>query len=118
MADYDYRCPVCDCTVKKGNTSCGVCDTPEVIAGYQIEARRTAFFAEKRANFSSKYSCPKCGHQVYEHGELRGASGSAMAAFDISNKAFVYVSCKGCGYTEFYKKGVAGADMLFDFLIG
>ena len=118
MADYDYRCPVCDCTVEKGKTSCGVCGTPEVIAGYEIDQRRTQFFAEKRANFNSQYSCPKCGHQVYEAGELRGAGSRSMAAFDISNKAFVHVSCKGCGYTEFYKIGVEGADVIFDFLMG
>ena len=62
------------------------------------------------------YSCPKCGNQAYESGQIRVSGGFWSSFFDVGNRRFNSVSCTECGYTEFYKRTVSGIQKVFDFL--
>ena len=66
----------------------------------------------------SAKACPKCGAYGKELGEFRAAGGFWSSFFDYSNKRFRFLSCKKCGYTEFYNSSVSGASKFFDFLAG
>jgi predicted nucleic-acid-binding Zn-ribbon protein len=48
---------------------------------------------------------------------MRAEGGFLSAAFDISTNRFIAVSCERCGFTELYRKDVAGASKIFDFLV-
>ena len=63
-------------------------------------------------------ACPKCGTYGKEQGEFRAAGGFWSSFFDYSNKRFRYLSCRNCGYTEFYNSYISGTSKFFDFLAG
>nr|WP_315483978.1 zinc ribbon domain-containing protein [uncultured Undibacterium sp.] len=63
-------------------------------------------------------ACPKCGSYGKTRGEFRAAGGFWSSFFDYSNKRFQYLSCKKCGYTEFYNSSISGAAKFIDFLGG
>ena len=64
-----------------------------------------------------KYNCSKCGNLEYDSGEIRTTGGFWTKIFNIQNKKFVSISCKKCGYTEFYSKtGARTAENILDFL--
>lgn len=67
-------------------------------------------------SFPKTYTCPKCGSQTYEMGQIRVSGGFWSSFFDVGNKRYNAVSCTECGYTEFYKKTVSGIQKVFDFL--
>jgi predicted nucleic-acid-binding Zn-ribbon protein len=62
------------------------------------------------------WQCPKCESTGKEVGEFRAHGGFWSSFFDVSTRRFNFVSCKRCGYTEFYKANVAASSKLFDFL--
>ena len=62
------------------------------------------------------FACSKCGGSEYSRKEMRAEGGFLSAAFDVSTNRFVAVSCKRCGFTELYRKDIAGAAKVFDFL--
>jgi len=64
------------------------------------------------------YTCAKCGGNEYQRREVRTEGGFLSAAFDVSTNRFNAVSCERCGYTELYRKDIAGGAQLFDFLVG
>jgi hypothetical protein len=65
---------------------------------------------------TSKYHCPKCGKSGYDTGEIRVSGGFWTKIFNIENRRFVSISCKNCGYTEFYNKARAkSAENVLDF---
>lgn len=53
------------------------------------------------------WRCAKCKHDEAELGEARQSGSLLGAVFDVEGLRFTTVSCKRCGYTEFYK-GDAG----------
>jgi len=63
-----------------------------------------------------EYVCPKCGSTEYIKGEIRTVGGGISKLLDVQNKRFIHISCKNCGYTEFYKKGSGIIGNVFDFL--
>lgn len=63
-------------------------------------------------------ACPKCGSHDKEKGEFRAAGGFVSSFFDVSTRRFRYLSCKGCGYTEFYNSSISGSAKFIDFLGG
>lgn len=64
------------------------------------------------------WRCAKCAHPIAEVGEAR-QSGSALASvFDLEGLRFTTVSCRRCGYTEFYKADAGMLATLFDFGVG
>ena len=68
-------------------------------------------------NESAK-ACPKCGDYEKLKGEFRAAGGFFSSFFDVSTRRFHYLSCKRCGYTEFYNSSISGAAKFVDFLGG
>jgi predicted nucleic-acid-binding Zn-ribbon protein len=71
-----------------------------------------------RALDDAARACPKCASREKTQGEFRAAGGFWSSFFDYSNKRFRYLSCKNCGYTEFYNSSISGASKFFDFLAG
>jgi predicted nucleic-acid-binding Zn-ribbon protein len=63
-------------------------------------------------------ACPKCGSRDKEQGEFRAAGGFASSFFDVSTRRFRYLSCTGCGYTEFYNSAISGSAKFLDLLAG
>jgi hypothetical protein len=63
-----------------------------------------------------QYRCSKCCATTYETGQIRVSGGFWSSFFHVGNRRFNSVSCAECGYTEFYKRTVSGAQKLFDFL--
>lgn len=63
-------------------------------------------------------ACPKCGSRDKEKGEFRAAGGFGSSFFNVSTKRFRYLSCKGCGYTEFFNASISGSQKFLDFLGG
>ena len=63
---------------------------------------------------NTNYTCPKCGNQEYEVGEMRATGGTLSKIFDVQNKKFSSVTCKNCTYTEFYKTKTSAISNVFD----
>ncbi|HEY0954117.1 MAG TPA: zinc ribbon domain-containing protein [Roseateles sp.] len=63
-------------------------------------------------------ACPKCGSHAKQLGEFRAAGGFLSSFFDYSNRRFKSVSCRQCGYTEFYNASISGTAKFLDFLAG
>ncbi len=68
-------------------------------------------------NIDIKYTCVKCQGHDYEHGRLFGASDAMAAVYNLETRKFMYISCKNCGYTEFYKKDLGLAFRILDMLV-
>ncbi|WP_340113905.1 zinc ribbon domain-containing protein [Maribellus mangrovi] len=63
------------------------------------------------------FSCPKCSGWEYETDEIRTTGAGFTKYFNIQNRRFTTVSCKRCGYTEFYRAGRSGGGSnVLDFL--
>lgn len=60
--------------------------------------------------------CGKCGTTSRKSGEFRAAGGFLSTFFDVATERFTYVSCTGCGYTEFYNARLATGTRVVDFL--
>lgn len=62
----------------------------------------------ERLGIDDKYDmeesgCPKCGHDEAEVDKIATTGTGPTALFDLQNRFFQIVSCKQCGYTEFYR---------------
>lgn len=79
----------------------------------EIEERRLAFLPKKR----SKYKCPKCTHREFLSGEIRASGGALSSMFDLETERFTAISCKKCGYTEFYRTDSSVAQNVLDYLV-
>jgi len=63
------------------------------------------------------FSCAKCSGWEYEVDEIRTTGAGFTKYFNIQNRRFTALTCKRCGYTEFYKAGRSGgASNILDFL--
>ena len=60
--------------------------------------------------------CLKCGSTTKDAGEFRASGGFWSSFFDLSNRRFRYLTCRRCGFTEFYNAQISGAAKVFDFL--
>ena len=52
------------------------------------------------ASFS--FACQKCGGEQYVLSEFRGSTGGFTAFMNLDLGIFTAVTCRSCGYTEFY----------------
>ncbi|GAA0431439.1 zinc ribbon domain-containing protein [Lentibacillus halophilus] len=62
--------------------------------------------------------CVKCGSADAEQKEVAMSGTGLSKMFDVQNNQFLVVSCKNCGYTEFYNKNSSTASNIFDFFFG
>ncbi len=69
-------------------------------------------------NTPLRWQCPKCECTGKEIGEIRASGGFWSSFFDVSTRRFKHVTCKRCGYTEFYKADISTTSKFFDFLGG
>ncbi|PHK48745.1 zinc ribbon domain-containing protein [Staphylococcus edaphicus] len=47
--------------------------------------------------------CVKCGHTEIEEGTLSATGSGLSKILDLQHNNFTTITCKNCGYTEFYK---------------
>ena len=60
--------------------------------------------------------CKKCRSALRKTGEFRASGGLISSFFDFATERFTYVSCGGCGYTEFYNVKLGTGSRIVDFL--
>jgi predicted nucleic-acid-binding Zn-ribbon protein len=60
------------------------------------------------------YTCPKCGNNQCEVGEMRAAGGFLSKVFDVQSKRFTTVICTKCQYTEIYRASSSMLGNIFD----
>lgn len=64
------------------------------------------------------YTCAKCGNREFDRDEIRTTGNGFSRFFDVQNRKFTVVSCKHCGYCEFYKQTTTTMGNVLDFLVG
>ncbi|MCO6357505.1 hypothetical protein BXY85_2856 [Roseivirga pacifica] len=62
------------------------------------------------------YTCTKCGNRAFDTDTISTTGTGLSRFFDLQNRRFTAVSCRNCGYTEFYKGDKASTiSTIFDF---
>lgn len=64
------------------------------------------------------YVCSKCGYNQFDHEEIYVVDSTLGRLLNYQNKKFIAITCKQCGFTEFYrnnenKTGSNFLDLLF-----
>ena len=67
---------------------------------------------------ANQWKCLKCEGNAFETGELRATGGFLSKLFDIQTEKYTSVTCKNCGFTEFYKRSSSVVGHVLDFMIG
>ncbi|QKY71173.1 zinc ribbon domain-containing protein [Lentibacillus sp. CBA3610] len=62
--------------------------------------------------------CIKCGSTDAEQNEAAMTGTGLSKMFDVQKNQFIVVSCKNCGYSEFYNKNSSTGSNIFDFFFG
>ena len=53
--------------------------------------------------------CVKCGTRDAATKEMEASGSSIVQTLDIPQNSFIVISCRNCGYSEFYNKESADA---------
>ena len=117
MVSYDWGCQICENSVDAENDICTTCGSPSSMNGDEIISRRNNWQAQQKAASLGSYKCVKCESTEYEHGQFRASAGSVSAVFEVDNKRFTHITCKHCGYTEFYKHDVGISESIIDYFL-
>lgn len=115
-----WYCPACQVRVDAGHGACTRCGCPQDAGEDEIDAirlRLAGVVHDATPGPDLGFSCAKCGGGHCERGQLRGSAGGLSAAFELSNLRFDFVSCRACGYTEFYRSDVSLLGQLGDLLV-
>lgn len=62
--------------------------------------------------------CVKCGHTKVEEGTLSATGSGLSKVFDLQHNNFITITCKNCGYTEFYKDDKNRKSDIIDLFFG
>lgn len=62
--------------------------------------------------------CIKCGSTDADKKEVAMSGTGLSKMFDVQNNQFIVVSCKSCGYSEFYNKKSSAGSNILDFFFG
>lgn len=62
--------------------------------------------------------CVKCGHTEIEEGTLSATGSGLSKVFDLQHNNFTTITCKNCGYTEFYKADKNRTTDIIDLFFG
>lgn len=73
---------------------------------------------EFAAPIDPNWTCPKCESPRHAVDEIRAVGGFFTKLIDVQSKKFESVSCKECGYTEFYTRPTSTTSNVIDFLAG
>lgn len=63
------------------------------------------------------FKCAACHGDSYVLGQSRSASGFFARLFNVQTRYFATVTCKRCGFTDFYERAQSGATNIVDVLI-
>ncbi|WP_457741482.1 zinc ribbon domain-containing protein [Thermococcus sp.] len=55
-----------------------------------------------------QWRCPKCGSTEYVQGKVAMTGAGLSRLLDWQSHEFITITCKNCGYTEFYSADVVG----------
>ncbi len=66
----------------------------------------------------SENGCVKCGSTDAESKDVAMTGSGLSKMFDVQNNQFTVVSCKKCGYSEFYKKDSSLGSNILDLFFG
>jgi len=110
MSAYAWRCKACDSANQSGTDVCVTCGCPATSSAVEVEA----YAANYRASHGKKFECAKCGHLECDVGEMRASGGILSSVFEVESEKFAYISCKRCGYTEFYRGERSILQNIFD----
>ncbi|MEN2768748.1 zinc ribbon domain-containing protein [Ornithinibacillus xuwenensis] len=67
---------------------------------------------------SEHKGCIKCGSMDAAKKEVAMTGTGLSKMFDIQHNQFIVVSCKNCGYSEFYNKHSSSGMNVLDFFFG
>ncbi|MYL35372.1 hypothetical protein GLW08_03505 [Pontibacillus yanchengensis] len=67
---------------------------------------------------SEQQGCVKCGSTDADTKDVSMTGSGLAKMFDVQNNKFTVVSCKNCGYSEFYNQNASKAGNIFDFFFG
>ncbi|KHE72935.1 zinc ribbon domain-containing protein [Halobacillus sp. BBL2006] len=62
--------------------------------------------------------CIKCGSTDADQKEVSMTGSGLSKMLDVQNNKFTVVSCKNCGYSEFYNQKASKASNILDFFFG
>lgn len=86
---------------------------------HQTDCKQYIKFYKGKKMKNRKYLCPKCENRYAKVDKIRTTGPGFTRYFNIQNRKFTAVTCSKCGYTEFYRDGVADAGSnVLDFLAG
>ncbi|MCR2807095.1 zinc ribbon domain-containing protein [Paenibacillus soyae] len=66
----------------------------------------------------SEKGCVKCGSRDVATKEVAMTGTGLSKMFDIQKNEFVVVSCRNCGYSEFYNRQASAGSNVLDFFFG
>ncbi|WP_077310454.1 zinc ribbon domain-containing protein [Terribacillus halophilus] len=66
----------------------------------------------------SERGCVKCGGSEITQKEVAMTGTGLSKLFDVQNNQFLVISCKACGYSEFYNKKSSQGSNLLDLFFG
>ncbi len=113
MPSFAWTCQICDARNDADYESCVHCGAGSKLTADEIAVGREIYSKQG----GRKFVCPKCNGEEYVYGEVRASGGSASGLFEVSNRRFMCVSCKRCGFCEFYRMDGSMAYNIMDFLI-
>lgn len=65
-----------------------------------------------------KNGCPKCNGKEVSVGEIATTGTGLSRFFDVQHNEFKVVSCKNCGYSEFYRVKGSTTKNIVDLFFG
>lgn len=116
MSEF-WKCVACGASNTVDQLQCHKCGVAGERLSAKQQAERTLSISEK-SQFKFKFECAKCSCDDFEVGQLRGKGGLFSALFNFNNTRFYYISCKACGFTEFYKRDLSGGQKALDLFTG
>lgn len=67
---------------------------------------------------SKQEGCIKCGGIETEQKEVAMTGTGLSKMFDIQHNQFIVISCKNCGYSEFYNRKSSAGSNILDLFFG
>lgn len=114
MSEF-WKCVACGASNSVDKSECQKCG----VAGERLSAKQQAERALSMSEKSEfKFECIKCSCHDFEVGQFRGKGGFFSALFNFNNTRFYYISCKSCGFTEFYKRDLGDGQKALDLFTG
>lgn len=113
---YNWICIACGSKNTESDQVCSTCG----VASEKLSAERKAsgVFNKMPNEEAFKFECMKCQHTAFEVGQLRGNGGLFSSIFNYNNKRFYSISCRACGFTEFYKRDLNSREKAVDLFTG